>query len=73
MQYVPEGCAHGFQSLEDNSEVLYMTSAFYAPEACRGLRFDDPAFAMTSPLPVTALSEQDRNWPLTASQSYVTR
>ena len=73
MQYVPEGCAHGFQSLEDNSEVLYMTSAFYAPEACRGLRFDDPAFAIAWPLPVTALSEQDRNWPLTASQSYVTR
>jgi dTDP-4-dehydrorhamnose 3,5-epimerase len=73
MLYVPEGCAHGFQSLEDNSEVLYMTSAFYAPESCRGLRFDDPAFAIAWPLPVTALSEQDRNWPLTESQSYVTR
>jgi len=63
--YVPEGCAHGFQSLSDESEVLYMTSAFYAPEACRGLRFDDPAFGIQWPMKATALSEQDRNWPLT--------
>jgi dTDP-4-dehydrorhamnose 3,5-epimerase len=64
MLYVPERCAHGFQSTEDNSEVLYMTSAFYAPESCRGARFDDPAFGIRWPLPVSAVSEQDRNWPL---------
>jgi dTDP-4-dehydrorhamnose 3,5-epimerase len=68
MLYVPEGCAHGFQSLEDNSEVLYLTSAFYAPEACRGHRFDDPAFGIQWPLAVTSISDQDRNWPLTESQ-----
>jgi dTDP-4-dehydrorhamnose 3,5-epimerase len=68
MLYVPEGCAHGFQSLEDNSEVLYLTSAFYAPESCRGLRFDDAAFGIQWPLAVTSISEQDRNWPLFESQ-----
>ncbi|MBV8053301.1 MAG: dTDP-4-dehydrorhamnose 3,5-epimerase [Acidobacteriaceae bacterium] len=64
MLYVPEQCAHGFQSIEGDSEVLYLTSAFYAPEACRGVRFDDPAFGIQWPLPVTSISEQDRNWPL---------
>jgi dTDP-4-dehydrorhamnose 3,5-epimerase len=67
MLYVPEGCAHGFQSLEDNSEVLYLTSAFYAPEACRGVRFDDPAFGIQWPLAVTSMSDQDRNWPVSES------
>ena len=67
MLYVPEGCAHGFQSLEDNSEVLYLTSAFYAPESCRGLRFDDPAFGIQWPLVVSSISDQDRKWPLTAT------
>jgi dTDP-4-dehydrorhamnose 3,5-epimerase len=64
MLYVPEGCAHGLQSIEQNSEAMYLTSAFYAPESCRGARFDDPTFAIRWPLPVTAISEQDRNWPL---------
>jgi dTDP-4-dehydrorhamnose 3,5-epimerase len=67
MLYVPEGCAHGFQSLEDNSEVLYLTSAFYAPESCRGVRFNDPAFGIQWPLAATSVSDQDRNWPLTES------
>lgn len=64
MLYVPEQCAHGFQSLEDGTEVLYMTSAFYTPEAVRGVRFDDPGFDIQWPLPATVVSEQDRNWPL---------
>jgi dTDP-4-dehydrorhamnose 3,5-epimerase len=64
MLYVPEGCAHGFQSIEPNSEATYLTSAFYAPEWCRGARFDDPAFGIQWPLPVTAISEQDSSWPL---------
>ena len=64
MLFVPENCAHGFQSLEDGSEVLYLTSAFYAPQACRGLRYDDPAVGIEWPLPVSLVSEQDRNWPL---------
>ena len=68
MLYVPEHCAHGFESLEDNTEVLYMTSAFYAPEAVRGARFDDPAFEIQWPVAATVVSEQDRNWPLFEKQ-----
>ena len=63
MLYLPEGCAHGYQTLEDNTEMHYMASAVYAPSAARGARFDDPAFQIQWPLPVTAISEQDRNWP----------
>ena len=69
MLYVPEHCGHGFQSIEENSEVMYLTSAFYAPESCRGARFDDPAFGIQWPLPVSEISEQDRNWPLIQGQS----
>jgi dTDP-4-dehydrorhamnose 3,5-epimerase len=68
MLYVPEHCAHGFQSVEEDTEVMYLTSAFYAPESCRGARFDDPAFGIRWPLPVSAISEQDRNWPLMQGQ-----
>jgi dTDP-4-dehydrorhamnose 3,5-epimerase len=64
MLYVPEGCAHGCQSLEDNTEILYMASAYYAPSEARGVRHDDPAFAISWPLEVTSISDQDRNWPL---------
>lgn len=65
MLYFPEGCAHGYQTLEADTEMLYMTSAFYAPAAVRGARFDDPAFGIAWPLAVSDISEQDRNWPLT--------
>ena len=64
MLYVPEMCAHGYQTLEDDTEMHYMTSAFYTPAAARGVRFDDPAFGIEWPLPVASVSEQDRNWPL---------
>jgi dTDP-4-dehydrorhamnose 3,5-epimerase len=64
MMYVPEGCAHGCQSLEDNTEIYYMTSEFYTPKAVRGVRFDDPAFAIRWPLEASEVSEQDRAWPL---------
>ena len=64
MLYVPEMCAHGYQTLEDDTEMHYMTSAFYTPAAARGIRFDDPAFGIEWPLPVASVSEQDRNWPL---------
>jgi dTDP-4-dehydrorhamnose 3,5-epimerase len=69
MLYVPENCAHGYQTLEEATEVYYMTSAFYTPSAARGVRFDDPAFGIQWPLVVTAVSEQDRNWPLRERQS----
>ena len=64
MLYVPELCAHGYQTLEDNTEMYYMTSQFYTPSAASGVRFDDPAFGIEWPLAATVVSEQDRNWPL---------
>ena len=64
MLYLPQGCAHGYQTLEPNTEMHYMTSAFYVPSAVRGVRFDDPTFGIVWPLAVTEMSEQDRNWPL---------
>ena len=64
MLYVPQHCGHGYQTLEDGTEMFYMTSAFYTPSAARGVRFDDPAFTIAWPLPPTVVSEQDRNWPL---------
>jgi dTDP-4-dehydrorhamnose 3,5-epimerase len=67
MLFLPEGCAHGYQTLEEDTEMYYMTSAFYTPSAVRGVRFDDPAFAIKWPFAATVVSEQDRNWPLLAS------
>lgn len=63
MLYIPPGCAHGYQALTDDVEVFYLVSAFYTPEAERGIRFDDPAFGIEWPLPVTVISEKDRTWP----------
>lgn len=64
MLFVPELCAHGYQTLEDGTEMYYMTSAFYTPGVARGVRFDDPAFGVRWPLAATVISDQDRNWPL---------
>ena len=64
MLYVPERCAHGYQTLEDYTEMYYMTSALYVPHSARGVRADDPAFRIQWPLLPTVVSEQDRNWPL---------
>ena len=61
--YVPSGFAHGFQTLEPGTDVDYMMTAFYAPEAADGVRYDDPAFKIAWPLPVTEISARDRNWP----------
>ncbi len=63
MVYVPEGCAHGYQTLADGAEMYYLTSASYAPDAASGVRFDDPALAIAWPLAVTVVSEADRRWP----------
>ena len=67
MMYVPEHCAHGYQTLEDGTEMHYMASGFYTLDAVRGARFDDPAFGIQWPLTATAVSEQDRSWPLVKS------
>jgi dTDP-4-dehydrorhamnose 3,5-epimerase len=63
MLYAPEGFAHGYQTLLDDTEMYYMTSAVYAPEAARGVRYDSVAFGILWPLPVTAISDQDQKWP----------
>jgi dTDP-4-dehydrorhamnose 3,5-epimerase len=62
--YVPEGCAHGFQTLTDNAAILYDASAPYTPGATAGIRYDDPVLNVNWPLPVTVISDQDRGWPL---------
>jgi dTDP-4-dehydrorhamnose 3,5-epimerase len=62
--YVPEGFAHGFQTLADDTDVFYMISHPYAPGAGAGVRHDDPAFGIAWPLPVAGLSEKDAAWPL---------
>ncbi|MEN6349496.1 MAG: dTDP-4-dehydrorhamnose 3,5-epimerase [Syntrophomonas sp.] len=62
--YVPQGFAHGFQTLENNSEVFYQISQFYQPAFARGLRWNDPAFNIKWPLKLVNISEQDCSWPL---------
>jgi dTDP-4-dehydrorhamnose 3,5-epimerase len=62
--YIPKGMAHGFLTLADDTEVSYQISEFYAPESSCGYRWDDPAFGIPWPEPVTVISEKDRNLPL---------
>jgi len=63
MLYVPQGFAHGYQSLADHSEVLYLVTEFYTPNAERGLRWNDPAFGIDWPLPDPILSPKDAAHP----------
>ena len=64
MLYIPEGFAHGFQTLEKDSALLYHHTEFYTPDAEGGLRYDDPALSLTWPLPVAVISERDARHPL---------
>ena len=61
--YVPKGFAHGFQSLTADAEVSYMISELFVPDAASGVRFDDAAFGISWPLPVSVMSGKDRTWP----------
>lgn len=61
--YVPEGFAHGFQTLEDDTVVFYQMSEFHYPESGRGIRWDDPAFGIEWPLSVRVLSDRDKAYP----------
>jgi len=63
MVYVPEGCAHGFITLEAETEIFYQISEFFKPELSRGVRWDDAAFKIEWPAPVEVISERDRTYP----------
>jgi len=73
MVYLPAGFAHGFQTLEDDTEVFYQMSEFYAPEAQRGFRWNDPAFAIQWPEAVRVISERDRTYPDFAGRAAIVR
>jgi dTDP-4-dehydrorhamnose 3,5-epimerase len=63
MLYVPTGFAHGFQTLEDETEVFYQISEFYSPEHARGVRWNDPAFGIRWPDDERTIVDRDRNYP----------
>jgi len=63
MLYVPEGCAHGFQTLQDDTEVFYQMSQFYSSEHARGVRWDDPAFGIDWPAGDRIILDRDRSYP----------
>jgi dTDP-4-dehydrorhamnose 3,5-epimerase len=62
--FLPPYVAHGFQTLSDNTEILYNVSGTYAPASEQGFRWDEPEFGIAWPLPVTVISEKDASWPL---------
>jgi dTDP-4-dehydrorhamnose 3,5-epimerase len=62
MLYIPEGFAHGYQTLTDDAEISYFTSALYTPYAAGGVRYDDPEFQIKWPLPVSRISDADGKW-----------
>jgi dTDP-4-dehydrorhamnose 3,5-epimerase len=64
MIYIPKGLAHGFQTLEDDTEVFYQMSEFYHAEYARGIRWNDPAFGIKWPLNIKRISKKDMNYPL---------
>jgi dTDP-4-dehydrorhamnose 3,5-epimerase len=63
MMYVPQGFAHAILTLEDNSEALYFSSSFYASEQERGVRWNDPRFAIRWPIDPAEISAKDSSWP----------
>jgi dTDP-4-dehydrorhamnose 3,5-epimerase len=63
MLYIPEGFAHGFLTLEEDTNVFYQMSEFYAPECARGFRWNDPAFGITLPANIIVISERDTKYP----------
>jgi len=64
MIYMPENFAHGFQTLEDDSELIYHHTEYFTPEADRGLRYDDPALKINWPLPAVNVSDKDKSYKL---------
>ena len=70
MLYVPEGFAHGFQTLEDDTQIFYQMSQFYRPDSVRGVRWDDPAFGVQWPEPIRLISDRDRSYPDLTEDDY---
>lgn len=68
MMYIPKGFAHGFQTLEQNLELLYLHTEFYSPEYESGIRYDDPSLNISWPIEVTDISLRDQNHPLLSSE-----
>ena len=64
MIVIPEGCAHGFQVLEEDSELLYLHTAFYEPSSEGGVNYADPLAGIVWPLDATDISDRDKNYPL---------
>lgn len=64
MMYIPSGFAHGYLTIEDNTEIIYFVNNFYSPSHERGLRFDDPYFGICWPFSPVEISAKDRAWPL---------
>ena len=62
LSYIPEGCAHGYQTLEDNTEVFYLMSQIYNIDYERGIKYSDPTFEISYPHNVTAISKKDASW-----------
>ena len=62
--YVPEMFAQGFQTLKDDTEILYQISEFYTPETATGVRHNDPKLGIRWPLPIATITEKDAHWPL---------
>jgi dTDP-4-dehydrorhamnose 3,5-epimerase len=71
--YVPKDFAHGFQTLMDDTEVLYLMEDAYNPHAERGIRWDDPVFAIAWPVDVSVISDKDRSWPGFSASAEATR
>lgn len=63
MLYLPEGTAHGYLTLADNTELVYETTRAHAAASARGVRHDDPALSIAWPIPIAVISDADRNWP----------
>jgi dTDP-4-dehydrorhamnose 3,5-epimerase len=63
MFYIPPGCAHGLQTLSDNTEVFYQMSGIYHPPSAKGVRWNDPSFGIELPLPVSVINPRDLNYP----------
>ena len=64
MLYIPEGCAHGYQTLTDGAEIFYQMSEYYHPESVGGVRWNDPLFSIEWPLAMTVIAERDATYPL---------